>query len=562
MQHRPAAILDIPRTQPKEVVVKVVLCVLLALPAASAGAEAPSIGSFAPNGTNAIHRPLAAAPAPPFGYAAFLGPSIPCNEGPCPESPREKPNVSVSYTRVWSESFPVGLTSDPALLIQRTPCTTNYGYGMGLFHAGEQNRYRYNVMQTRVHQKTWDPDRHVGDHLGAVIEDTQTGTTQFSDSFYALPEQRNLSTLWDPSVGGSEPPRGLTWQIGSGFAAMIGPPLEGDVEKQRIYAFAAPESEFDAGIGGHFLIFASHPFPEDRPLIQIPWNATWKDMWSQNDPVCRLSRGLPLRTLFLENATPVVSLRGDPTIDPENLLPGSRHFGGLAGWYDDGHFYLLTATILSRYAPRCGGTVLTAPAIGLILMRIRFDPRSRNGLALDHLGRPFVEIYANDRRTNVRGFVPLPDSSSPISFLDDFYPFTCEVASRQAYDGCCTNPPIPALDALLPYPGDDGFIGFPTAAFRGAGGDVYVPVSPIDRAEQARIMRFRRRTQEGDPFRISHVATVDMPTPAGLQMNGAYPFILPNLGFQNGTLIGFRHYQNPRTWCQGQLEFTVPLVLQ
>lgn len=474
------------------------------------------------------------------------------------------------WNEVWSTGYPVRHYNQPIAFVPDcqvpSQCPRWSGYGMGMFRYSDR---LYHLFQGNDKSQVYKSATWIGDHVDALIRRDVDGAYERIPDFFALPAFSQLLTQWDPSVSSTPPaPQGGTaWQIGSGFAPIAGPPLSADPPgASRAYYFFAPESEFDGGLGGHLIGFASQA--TSAPLsAPVPWGTVWRDGTSPNDGAYRLQNGLPLHTLHIGNFTPVLKFRADPSISGV-LQSGARVFGGLTGWYEAGWFYLLTNTLLSVDWPQdCSPvTFPTSPALGLVLFRVKHDPVAADtgGLALDSNRRPIVEILASPSAGGPKSFVPVPNSDQPISFSDDGKPWRCSEPNRSDYSGCCTNPPFPASRALIPFPDDPGFIGLPSSVIESANGrDRFVVLST--NSPQAGDYRFRlvrvARTGLASPYLAFGAAGEwSHPNPSGYIVNTNYYAALPNVANLGATtLIGFRTAQDATTGTFGQFAFTADL---
>lgn len=465
--------------------------------------------------------------------------------------------VSVTYHPNWYDMWtsgshethhsnqPISFTPDCTSFSQ---CPRYSGYGHGMFrYAG----LLYHFFQGHDKSQVVESPGWVGDHIDSLQRRDSDGFYERIPDFFALPPFSQLDTQWDTSVYPLNTPlprNGTAWQVGSGFAPIVGPPLAADPPgSTRFYYFFAPESKFDHGYGGHLLGFASQAATAALSL-PVAWSSVWRDTSSRNDGTFRLSNNLPLRTLHLSNFTPVLKFRADPDISG-STQEGARVFGGLAGWYDGGWFYLLTSTLLSVDSTQNCNPVYypTKPSLGLLMIRVKHDPTRNDsgGLALDSSRRPIIEILASSYPGGPMAFQPLPNSDEPLSFSDDDKPWLCTSPSRLSYAGCCSNPAFSASRTLLTFPDDPGFTGLPSNVFLSQNGrDRYVVLS--SNSPQAGDYRFRllrvSRTGLSSPyFAFSSGGEWSHADPAGYRVSANYYAALPNVTtLTSGSLIGFR----------------------
>lgn len=483
---------------------------------------------------------------------------------------------SVTYVPDWSEVWtnPGVLTRHYSQPLSMFPdatagnCPRNEGYGMGLF------KVRNGFMQVfQARDTTIQPGpTFIGDHLDAFFRDNATGGYSRVLGFFQLPQQQYIISQGDASVvdGGTLPGlENLQWQIGSGFAPVAGPPLTSDAPTvTRVYAFFAPESyPYDQAIGGHLIGFASYPVGEDGPFA-MPWSGAWKNALSWNDSESKLTRGAPMRTLYLTNFTPVIAFRGDGAITTP-AKAGARYVGGLTGWFDNGHFYLMLSTLLSSSLPNPSCPAYTAHAIGMLLFRVQWDAARADtgGLAMDAQGRPHVELYYSESPTTEKYFHPLPYPDQVISFSDDGKPWNCTSPSRQQFSGCCSNPPVPAGYAMIGGLGTSGEYYLPSSTYLAPSKmSFYTTLSKnatgnpaVDEPYVAKILRVARTGLAAPAFAFSEADTVVHPTPSSYYVAGAYQACLPNIGqLENGVMFGYRHVHSSITNCEGQYAFTIP----
>lgn len=374
------------------------------------------------------------------------------------------------------------------------PCPRTTGFSMGAFHL---NGAVFSTFQAATHTasnpgtgyETYQTDpASVGDHLDAFFRYDDTGNAAYDGSYdrlpdyFSLPPNGQLHTLADDSVkqdpGDTLPvpyqqhvSQGTAWQVGAGFTTFVGPKLNTDAAgAQRVYAFFAPESyPADQAQAGHLVGFASVPVPSNSRSIPKLWTGVWKDAASQNDAEYKLAHNVPLRTLYLQEFTPIIAFRGDAGIRRDMTNPRGiglpRLVIGMTGWYRDGYFYLLTTTLVSTniasdwcYTPARE----TRPTYGQVLFRIRADLTGTSGyggLWLDANKRPQVELFRSTQYDGPKSFIALPNPESVVSFSDDDRqkgsgpPQCADIDNRQLFTGCCTNPAVPAAYARIPYPG-------------------------------------------------------------------------------------------------------------
>lgn len=259
-------------------------------------------------------------------------------------------SYQADWYEVWSAGYPVRHYGQPVAFTPDCPqfsqCRQFSGYGMGMFRSSER---LYHLFQGNDKSQIEKSATWIGDHVDALVRRDWDGAYEKVPGFFSLPPFSSLATQWDTSVWPTLPSSagGIAWQIGSGFVPIPGPRLDSDSPgASRIYYFFAPESEFNGGLGGHLIGFASRLAPTSLSA-PVPWTSVWKDAASRNDGTYRLLNGYPLRTLHPGNFTPLLKFRGDAAISG-GLQGGARVFGGLTGWYDSGWFYLLTSTVSSR----------------------------------------------------------------------------------------------------------------------------------------------------------------------------------------------------------------------
>lgn len=408
-------------------------------------------------------------------------------------------NPATATPTAHGNSQPISLCPDSNMVDQPPcPCPRASGYGMGIFHL---NGAIYTIFQANTHTVSnpagdfgnynTDP-ANVGDHLDAFYRYDDTGDPNYDGTydrlpdFFALPANGQLHTLADDSVKQistdtlpvpyrQSSSTGTTWQDGSAFTAFDGPALATDpAGSRRVYALFTVESyPADQGIGSHLLGFASVVVASGSRVIPPLWSGRWKDATSLNDGEYKLNHQLPLHTLYLKEFTPVIAFRGDTGIRGDASIFGGRYFTGLTGWYRDGYFYLFTNTLLSEDVNDHCVALPTRPVLGFFLARIRADSTGANGfggLWLDGTKRPQLEVFQASTMGGTKSFVALPHPENIVSFSDDNKTIegdACDKAFRQNFDGCCSNPAVPASRALIAYPNPNAYTGLapPSANF-------------------------------------------------------------------------------------------------
>jgi hypothetical protein len=415
---------------------------------------------------------------------------------------------------------------------------------------------------------------YIGDHVDALIRYDSDGSYQKAPHFLTLLPNGQLTTYFDASVkefpgDPTVPPTGVNWQIGSGFTPILGPTLTTDPPNNlRVYAFFAPESQYDKGVGGHQLGFASTLVPTGSTSpFTFPASSLWRDSTSYNDGSNKLSRQVPLYTLYVSNYTPVVSFRGDTGIASQ-MTNNGRYVGGLTGWYSNGYFYLLLGTGLSQWVPECSPSYPTSVVYGaLLLLRVKSDTTTANGLYLDATKRPQVEMLYSDTAGGPKYFHILPHPDKVITFADDNKPYQCTGDNRQNFTGCCDNPPVPAANAaILTFPSSVPYLGYlPSSTTPGyLGANEYVTLSEISPQApnfNARILRITPTGITSPFFWFANVATVTHPTPAGYSVDTAYYAVNPNIAPLNPSssgspTLGYRHVLKASSSCEGQAAMT------
>jgi hypothetical protein len=491
------------------------------------------------------------------------------------------------WTAIWNGvryvNRPVSVDPDVSTNARTT------GLGMGIFRL---NNGLYNIAQAKAldaanYYGAMGPayntnPNYVGDHVDAIIR-RDDGSYNRAIDFYAFPVNSYLRTLSDASVKqdpsdtlpgnlGTTESQGLNWQFGAGFTAILAPRLNTDpLNTQRVVAFFSAEAyPTDEGIAGHLIGFASRSVANSSTAdpFTIPFSGTWKNASSYNDGESKLARGVPLNTLHLKNFTPVLAARADTGIRSPSIA-GGRFFTGLAGWYSDGYYYLMTSTLLSKYFTQCG-VYPTGHALGLMLVRFKADLTGSSGyggLWLDSNGRPQVELYYSDTQNGTKYFHALPYPDRLLSFSDDNKVWSCSSPNRAQFSGCCNNPAVPAANAIIEYPNDGGFVGIPSSTFVGYNGcNRYVVLSsnnpPSTGNTEARILRLTDSNGAcgaGNPtFTFAEAMRVSMPLPTGYDTDVFYRTVLPNFTiFNSTTLAGYRHVRNTSTGRHGQLPMTV-----
>lgn len=495
-----------------------------------------------------------------------------------------------------------------------SPCPRSAGTGMGIFHINGVIYSVYGNKQLGPANDQGDIDHfnttptYVGDHVDAFYRYDSDGSYDRVFDLLAFPQNQYLHTLADDTVRQEDAPdqlpsvyttnpygpleatnsTGTDWQTES-VASFVGPPLSTDASgSQRVYAFFGIESyPGDQGVGAHMIGFASISVPLGTTSFSFPTsglnNAMWKDSSSPNDGDYKQANDQPLRTLYLQQVTPVLAFRGE-SCSPNTacavpvtyngspaVLGGARRFGGMSGWYRDGYFYLLIGLDLSTFSDSCndGPTTYTR---GLALVRVKADPSGTSGfrgLWLDSSNRPSVEFY------RVAGplagqFVALPYPDQIVSFLDDNRSSACVGGyNRQYFVGAGTNPPEVAADFNIPYPADIGSgsqVPQPSANFSFDDSCTrYVVISqgvniPSTGNTVSNLLAITdANCGTGDPrFAFAHGGSISYPLPTGYTVDmyslGIWPNMIP---VDTTTLVGYRHVVDSATNIEEHYSFTV-----